>query len=113
MEGALLEEYASVGEGSVVHPGRRIPAGQLWAGNPAVYVRDLSKEEIAVAEAHVKDVAALAADHAYQFLPYSTAYAQAEALGVKDGALAAIDAQQAAYEAAVAGKAPAAAAPLH
>ena len=100
MEGALLEEHARVAEGSVVHPGRRVPAGQLWAGNPAVYVRDLTKAEIATAEGAAKDIAALAADHAYQFLPYTTAYTQAEKLGVTDAAVAAINAQQAEFEAA-------------
>jgi len=32
LEGALVEATARVGEGAVVHAGRRIPAGQLWAG---------------------------------------------------------------------------------
>lgn len=98
-----MEEYARVGEGSVVHPGRRVPAGQLWAGNPAVYVRDLTKPEVAEAEGAAKAVAALAAEHAYQFLPYTTAYVQAEKLGVVDEAVAAINAQQAEFEAAAHG----------
>lgn len=29
MEGALVEEFAEVAPGSVVHPGRRIPKGQV------------------------------------------------------------------------------------
>lgn len=29
MEGALVEQYAQVAEGAVVHPGRRIPSGQV------------------------------------------------------------------------------------
>ena len=95
-----MEEYARVGEGSVVHPGRRIPAGQVWEGNPAVYVRDASKEEVALAESAAKDVHTLAAEHAYQFLPMSTAYLQAEKLGVTDAAVAAINAAQAEYESA-------------
>jgi len=100
MEGALIEEHARVAEGSVVHPGRRIPAGQLWGGNPAVFVRDLSKAEIAEAEGAAKDISALADEHAYQFLPYTTAYQSAERLGVTDAAVSAINAQQAEFEAA-------------
>ena len=54
MEGARVESYAQLGAGAVVHPGRRIPGGQLWEGNPAKYVRDLTKAELAVVEAHAK-----------------------------------------------------------
>jgi carbonic anhydrase/acetyltransferase-like protein (isoleucine patch superfamily) len=95
MEGALVEKHARLGEGSVVHPGRRIPSGQLWSGNPAVFVRDLSKTEIAEAEGHAQEVAQEAAVHAAEFLPYSTAYRQAEALKIDelDQALAAIKAK--------------------
>jgi carbonic anhydrase/acetyltransferase-like protein (isoleucine patch superfamily) len=81
MEGALVEKGARVGEGAVVHPGRRIPAGQLWAGNPAVFVRDLEKGELASAEGHAEEVAEAAEEHAHEFLPVTSAYRQAEALG--------------------------------
>jgi gamma-carbonic anhydrase len=50
MEGALVEEHAIVAPGAVVHPGRRVPGGQVWGGNPAVYVRDASKAELAGAQ---------------------------------------------------------------
>jgi carbonic anhydrase/acetyltransferase-like protein (isoleucine patch superfamily) len=109
MEGALVEEHAVLAEGSVVHPGRRIPAGQLWGGNPAVYIRDLTKAELAGAEGAATDLSELAKEHAYEFLPQNTAYAAAEKLGVEDGAVKAINAQQAEYEAAVRGGKPAAA----
>jgi len=86
MEGALVESHARVGEGAVVHPGRRIPSGQLWAGNPAVFVRDLTKGEIAEAEGHAEEVSKDAEEHSAEFLPYTTAYRQAEALGLVDDA---------------------------
>ena len=70
--------------GAVVHPRRRIPARQLWAGNPAAFVRDLSKAELAEAAAHAEDEADVAAEHAREFLPQSTVYAHAEKLGVED-----------------------------
>ena len=76
MEGALIEEHAEVLAGSVVHPGRRIPAGQVWGGNPAVYVRDVTKGELAGAQGHAEEVAATAGEHAYEFLPANTAYQQ-------------------------------------
>lgn len=34
-----------VAPGSVVSPGTKIPSGQLWAGVPAKFVRDLTSEE--------------------------------------------------------------------
>lgn len=84
MEGALVETTARVAEGSVVHPGRRIPAGQLWAGNPAVFVRNLTKTELAEASHHAEDMAEQAQEHAHEFLPFSAVYQSAEALGVED-----------------------------
>lgn len=84
MEAALVEKSARVAEGAVVHPGRRIPAGQLWAGNPAVYVRDLTKGELAEVEGHADEAADNAALHAREFMPHSEAYLAAEALGIED-----------------------------
>ncbi len=45
MDGAVVESGAMVAAGALVTPGKRIPKGQLWAGNPARYFRDLTKEE--------------------------------------------------------------------
>lgn len=45
LEGSLVEKTAVLAPGAVVPPGRLIPSGQLWAGNPARYVRDLTKDE--------------------------------------------------------------------
>ena len=84
MEGAIVEKGAVVSEGTVVHPGRRIPAGQVWAGNPAAYVRDVTKTEAASVEGHAEEAADTAAEHAGEFFPFTTAYQQAERLGVTD-----------------------------
>ena len=46
MEGSLVEEFCILAPGTVVAPGRLIPSGQLWAGNPARHVRDLTKDEV-------------------------------------------------------------------
>ena len=45
-----------------------------------------------------QDTAELAKEHAYTFLPANTAYQQAETLGVRDAAVDALNAQQAAWE---------------
>ena len=46
MEGSLVEKQSVLAPGTVLPPGRLVPSGQLWAGNPARYVRDLTKDEV-------------------------------------------------------------------
>ena len=43
--GSVVEGYAMVAAGANVLPGTVVPSGQVWAGNPAVYLRDLTQEE--------------------------------------------------------------------
>lgn len=45
MDGCVIEAGAMVAAGALVTPGKRVPGGQLWAGTPARYIRDLSAEE--------------------------------------------------------------------
>lgn len=44
--GARIERGAVILPNTVVPHGRLIPAGQVWGGNPAVYVRDLTEKEL-------------------------------------------------------------------
>jgi carbonic anhydrase/acetyltransferase-like protein (isoleucine patch superfamily) len=46
MDGAVLEPDCMVAGGAVVTPGKRVPSGTLWRGNPARPARDLTPEEI-------------------------------------------------------------------
>src|SRR4051794_22109870 len=48
MDGCEIEGDAMLAAGAMLTPGKRIPSGQLWAGRPAKYVRDLSDEEQAM-----------------------------------------------------------------
>jgi len=79
-DGALVEEFSVVAEGAVVHPGRRIPGGQLWAGNPAEFVRNLTKDEMAALEVDAEAASSLADEHAAEFLPTSAVHLDAEKL---------------------------------
>ena len=45
MDGVVVEQGAQVAAGALVTPGKRVPAGQIWAGNPAKYFRDLTPQE--------------------------------------------------------------------
>jgi gamma-carbonic anhydrase len=41
----VLEIQSKLAPGSVLAPDTLVPAGQLWAGNPAVYIRHLEDDE--------------------------------------------------------------------
>jgi carbonic anhydrase/acetyltransferase-like protein (isoleucine patch superfamily) len=47
MNGAIVESDAMLAAGALLTPGKVARSGQLWAGRPAKYVRDLSEEDIA------------------------------------------------------------------
>jgi carbonic anhydrase/acetyltransferase-like protein (isoleucine patch superfamily) len=64
MDGCEIESEAMLAAGAMLTPGKRIPAGQLWAGRPAKYVRNLSEEELAGQRAGVAHYVALARAHA-------------------------------------------------
>eukprot|EP00003_Mantamonas_plastica_P012476 TRINITY_DN22388_c0_g1_i1.p1 TRINITY_DN22388_c0_g1~~TRINITY_DN22388_c0_g1_i1.p1 ORF type:complete len:185 (+),score=26.48 TRINITY_DN22388_c0_g1_i1:127-681(+) len=46
MDGCVIEQGGMLGANALLAPGKRIPAGELWAGVPARKVRDLTQEEI-------------------------------------------------------------------
>ncbi|MFP6744387.1 MAG: gamma carbonic anhydrase family protein [Alphaproteobacteria bacterium] len=47
MDDVVVESTAMVAAGALVTEGKRVPAGELWAGRPAKKLRDLSEQEIA------------------------------------------------------------------
>ena len=46
MEGSMVESQSVLAPGTVLPPGHLVPSGQLYAGNPARYVRDLTVDEV-------------------------------------------------------------------
>ena len=46
MDGCVIESDGMLAAGAMLTPGKRIPAGQLWAGQPAKYMRDLTPEDM-------------------------------------------------------------------
>jgi carbonic anhydrase/acetyltransferase-like protein (isoleucine patch superfamily) len=63
MDGCEIESGGMLAAGALLTPGRRIPAGQLWAGRPAKYVRDSGEAELAGQQAAVAHYVALAKLH--------------------------------------------------
>ena len=47
MDGSKVETGGMLAAGALLTPGKTVPKGQLWAGNPAKYFRDLKPEEAA------------------------------------------------------------------
>jgi len=64
MDGCEIESDAMLAAGAMLTPGKRIPAGQLWAGRPAKYVRDLSAADLQGMRAGVAHYVELARAHA-------------------------------------------------
>jgi carbonic anhydrase/acetyltransferase-like protein (isoleucine patch superfamily) len=64
MDGCEIEGDAMLAAGAMLTPGKRIPSGQLWAGRPARYVRDLNDADLAGMRAGVAHYVALAKRHA-------------------------------------------------
>jgi len=48
MDGVVVEKGAFVAAGALVAPGKRVPAGELWAGQPARFVRKVSEKDQAI-----------------------------------------------------------------
>ena len=63
MDGCEIESEAMLAAGAMLTPGKRIPSGQLWAGRPAKYVRNLSPEELQGQGQGVAHYVALAKAH--------------------------------------------------
>ena len=63
LDGVTVETRAMVAAGALVTPGKRVPGGQLWAGSPARYKRDLTAGEIDEIAESARHYAALAADY--------------------------------------------------
>lgn len=87
LDGALVESNTIIAAGSVVPPGRRIPSGQLWAGNPAKYIRDISEDEMKDITKQATEYKGIAQTHSDEFLPYGTAYLDAERIKAEGGQL--------------------------
>ncbi len=47
MDGAKVESHAMLAAGALLPPGKIVPKGQLWAGNPAKFWRELTAEDLA------------------------------------------------------------------
>lgn len=78
-EGAIIESESILAPCSVLPPARRIPSGELWAGNPARFVRKLTgNERDRVISDAAEHYLALAQRLAREELPVGTAWREVE-----------------------------------
>lgn len=45
MDNCDIEDYAIIAAGAVLPPNKKVKSGELWLGNPAKKIRDLSQEQ--------------------------------------------------------------------
>lgn len=64
LEGSVVEDDAMVAAGAVVAPGTVVRSGEIWGGNPAVFLRKLKPEEAKFLPESAEHYAKLAAEHA-------------------------------------------------
>ena len=64
MNGCVIESDGMLAAGALLTPGKRIGAGQLWGGRPAVFMRDLNEAAIADMQRGVAFYVANAKAHA-------------------------------------------------
>ena len=64
MDGAHIQRGSVVAAGALVVPGTVVKTGQVWAGTPAKFLRELAQGETSFILQSAEDYAALAAVHA-------------------------------------------------
>lgn len=79
-EGAVVESNVVLEPGTVVPPYARIPAGQRWGGNPAVFIEELNGEAKDNIKDHAVKVGEQAQEHLLEFLPIGNTYVHLEDL---------------------------------
>ena len=73
-EGCVVNSGAVIAAGAVLPPLTVVPSKQLWAGNPAKYVRDVTDTEFKEALEGATSYHKLALDYADNFNKFNTQY---------------------------------------
>ncbi|GAA0170577.1 hypothetical protein Leryth_014692 [Lithospermum erythrorhizon] len=64
LDGVVVEKHAMVAAGALVRQNTKIPAGEVWGGNPAKFLRKLTDEEVAFIAQSAANYTNLAQVHA-------------------------------------------------
>ncbi len=63
MDGSVVKAWGMVAAGGLVTPGKTVGSGELWAGSPAKYWRDLGEDDRRVMRSTADHYAGLARDY--------------------------------------------------
>jgi carbonic anhydrase/acetyltransferase-like protein (isoleucine patch superfamily) len=63
LDDVVVESHSMVAAGALVTPKKRVLKGQLWAGNPAKYMRDLTEKDLAFFPVSAENYVQLAAEY--------------------------------------------------
>lgn len=63
LDQAVLEPRSMLAAGALLTPNKVVPTGQLWGGNPARYMRDLTDEEMIFLEISAKNYVQLSREY--------------------------------------------------
>ncbi len=63
MDGAKIEGHGMLAAGALLTPGKTVHKGQLWAGSPAKFLRDLTPDDIAQFDLRASQYADLAREY--------------------------------------------------
>lgn len=63
LDGAVVEKEGMLAAGALLTQGKRVPTGELWAGNPAKLLRALKEEERAYIHVSAEHYAELGREH--------------------------------------------------
>jgi len=63
MDMAVVESGGWLAAGALLTPGKKVPKGQIWAGNPAKYMRDLKDGEISFIPISAQNYVELGAEY--------------------------------------------------
>lgn len=77
-EGSMVEQNAALAPNSVLPPARRIPPAELWGGNPAQFIRELSESEQAEMEMQADRTFLNSRAHDFEFPEHGMQYVDAE-----------------------------------
>jgi carbonic anhydrase/acetyltransferase-like protein (isoleucine patch superfamily) len=81
-----MEEGSMLGANSVLATGQRVPSGELWAGNPARKIRDLTGDESGAVKDGALRYWKIANEHLDEFyLPIGTQYIEAQKIDEEIG----------------------------
>lgn len=72
MDGCVIAPEGMLAAGALLPPGKRIESRQLWVGNPARFVRELSEEEVNRNRESTRTYRALARRHTRSLTPAET-----------------------------------------